>query len=123
MASCKNAVKKEVLTGKWELASSTITMPEGLSYTDTVPSDARPSYWTFNADGKLYLDGHYDFAAAEWSESKEDGTYTLSENHLTISTGRISRLFDVKELTADRLTVVYAIEGDASVAISFEKAR
>jgi len=127
-ASCKKdngekSVSREMLVGKWEHVSITVTVPGEGEITQSVDADAGSSYWTFGSDGSTRADGGYDFDTGEWKDVAGTGSYELSGKRLTVKLGNESDSFEVRELTADRLVVVYAVGDGGGIALSFKRAR
>jgi len=107
--------KAELLVGKWQVESFTVTLANGASQRVTLPAN-RPWFWTFSTNGTVIDDG-WDIVSVnpeEWTKELENGTYTLSSNGEYLTLGDDdgeSGTAIIKELTATRLVLEVEVDG------------
>ncbi len=108
-ASCSKT--EDLIIGSWELQSETYTQTiSGFSgeyaeyngtHTETMtPSDGQSNVVTFNNDGTVTIVTTYQ------NESETDnGTYTVSDDQLTMTINNISQVYDITEINKSELVI------------------
>jgi len=116
--------KAELIVGKWQMESATLTLANGASQRITLPAN-RPWFWTFSTNGTVIEDG-WDAQSddpEEWEKELDNSTYTLSSNgeYLTVKgNDGESQTVTIKELTATRL-VLEMEEKEGKKEMNFKK--
>jgi len=122
----QNVKMVERLIGKWQMVElvELVTIGGGASQRSvTVPAN-RASFFTFNTNGSLIVDG-WDMESedpADWTKADvENGKYTMSSNGqsiaITDADGEI-QVLAVKELTASRLVLEFQADGGGNVTMT-----
>jgi|GEM_PF-4182341 len=120
--------KAEMIIGKWEATLVKKNPKPSGAPTSYVPTKEHPIFWTFRTDGTLLSDEWHDASGIDgvedWKHEVEEMGYTLSPDggHISRKMGEATDVVVIKDLKADRLTVVMD-DTDSTTEAVFKKVR